>query len=183
MRPIPFNTRTPPGINIELPADQPVPIKIRAKVSNLPRGREGFLMWLQQFSPPAAERLLTAAPHLYDLNNQLEAHLGDVDVGPANVPSAVTTAGAKTDWTTTVKNVLGGILSVYQQKKLVDLQLQRARAGQAPLDLSDYTDDTSLKVGLDKSTRQTAFGIGGVVLAGIAGLVLFMAMKRGARGG
>lgn len=179
MSPIPFNTRTPPGVQIQLPVDRPVPIKIRARVSNLPKGREGFLMWLQHFSPNASEKLLTMAPHIYDLNNQLEAHLGGVDdVGPPT-PTAAAAPVVK-DWTTTVKNVLGGILSVYQQKKMVDLQLERAKSGKSPLDLSAYTDDTSLKVGLDRSTKQAALGVGSMAMIAVLGFA-FLMFKRNRR--
>lgn len=167
MRPIPFNTATPPGVKIALPKATPVPIKIRARVSNLPRGREGFLRWLEKFAPRLAEKVAVEQPGLYDLNATLDAHLGEVAATSANTPN----------WTDTIKNVLSGALQVYQQKKIVDMQLDRAKKGLSPLDVDLYADASSVKVGIDPQTQKSIFTLFGIGAAIVVGIVVLKATR------
>lgn len=55
-------------------------------------------------------------------------------------------------WIDTLARILPAILATVQQKQLLDVQIQRARLGQPPLDVSQYTSGVS--VGLSQDTKQ-----------------------------
>lgn len=152
---LPFNTKTPVGVVEHLP------MKIKARESNLPPGREGFLTWLYNQFPEAYSVLEARAPQVLTT--------GPIGFGATDdaLPSA--TSGAATaspGWVQTIQNIALPALQIYQQKKIVDLQLKRAQAGQRPLDIAEYMGDSSIKTGLDSSTQRMFLIIGGLLVGG-----------------
>jgi hypothetical protein len=76
------------------------------------------------------------------------------------------------DWASTLARLLPVIASTYQQKQLLDVQVQRAQQGLPPLDAGQYA--PGVKVGLDAQTQQMLLW-GGV---GVLALLAFMAIRK-----
>lgn len=71
-------------------------------------------------------------------------------------------------WTDTLRKLLPTIAATYQQKQLLDVQVDRAKAGLPPLDVSQYA--AGVNVGLSPEVMKTivmiAIGLGAVLLIG-----------------
>lgn len=72
----------------------------------------------------------------------------------------------------TVKALATSILPVVGQQKILDVQIQRAKAGLPPLDTSQLSDAAGLNVGLTSSTQKTFLMIAGVGAAALIGMSL-----------
>jgi len=75
-------------------------------------------------------------------------------------------------WIDTLARILPSITAAWQQRELLNVQIERARAGLPPLDVSQYTPGVS--VGLSQSTKDL------VMYGGIAALAIwaFSAYRR-----
>lgn len=106
---------------------------------------------------------------------------------PTTALSNPPTAAVKpSNWLETLSNtaqqVLPGIaatvLSIRQQKALNKLNVQRAAAGQPPIDIADYNEASApvikIKGGVDSGTSKNLLIGGGLVAAAL----LFIAMKK-----
>lgn len=76
-------------------------------------------------------------------------------------------------WMDSLARLLPILATTYQQKQLLEVQMQRARQGQPPLDVSMYA--PSVRVGLSEDTKNMLL-IGGAVVAAI--VVAMMLNKR-----
>lgn len=72
---------------------------------------------------------------------------------------------AQTDWGAALVNLVTPIVSIYQQKTLVDVNAERAKQGLPPVDAAQAGLAAQAKVGLDAGT-------GKIVLVGIAAFVV-----------
>lgn len=143
---------------------------IKARESTLPPGREGFLTWLYNTFPNTAYASLEArAPHVLTT--------GPIGFG-ATESSTTGAASTVPSWVQTIQAIAIPAVQLYQQKKVIDLQLKRAEAGQRPLDIQDYMGDSSIKTGLDTSTQRMVFIIGGLV---VGGFLLMRLLPQGRR--
>lgn len=77
-------------------------------------------------------------------------------------------------WTDTLQRLLPILATTYQQKQLLDVQVERARNGQPPLDASMYA--PGVQVGLSSDTTRTLMLLGGAALG-----VLFLMSRRSRR--
>ena len=75
-------------------------------------------------------------------------------------------------WVDALGRLLPVIASTYQQKQLLDVQVERARNGLAPLDASQYA--PGVRVGLAPDTQRLLMYGGLALLA----LLAYMAMQR-----
>lgn len=75
-------------------------------------------------------------------------------------------------WTDTLQRLLPILATTYQQKQLLDVQVERARNGLPPLDASMYA--PGVQVGLSSDTTKTLMMLGGAALL----ILLFIAMKK-----
>lgn len=141
----------------------------RIPVSSGPKGVPGLVRWIKAVHPSIynglAQRLATT---------QVLNGLGLVDSSLTALPTAAADSG-KPGIAQTIVNTVSELakvaLPLYQQQKLFDLQVKRAQAGQPMLDASSLSDLSSVKVGVDSSTRNTLL-YGGLALAGV-----FVALK------
>lgn len=76
-------------------------------------------------------------------------------------------------WATTLQKILPALATTYQQREILQIQLERARQGLPPLDNSQF--GAQVSVGLDTKTRN-ALLIGG---AALIGLLAWRAFKKG----
>lgn len=138
--------------------------KIRIPVSTLPRGVPGFVRWLRVAHPR--------------IHGDLAARLRDRGLAgmgltsPEAVSAAAAQPGTAQTILSTVKDLISVGLPLYQQNKLFELQLQRAKQNLAPLDTSAIADSSALRVGVDSQTRNTGLIIGGSIAAGLLALAL-----------
>lgn len=73
-------------------------------------------------------------------------------------------------WTDTLQRSLPILVATYQQKQILDVQMQRAKAGLPPLDASQYA--AGVQVGLSSDTQK-------MLLFGALGIAaLFFVMNR-----
>lgn len=75
-------------------------------------------------------------------------------------------------WTDTLQRLLPILAATYQQKQLLDVQVDRARNGLPPLDASMYA--PGVQVGLSSNTTKTIVMLGGAALL----ILLLIAMKK-----
>lgn len=80
--------------------------------------------------------------------------------------------GAGESWADTLQRIMPMLVTTYQQKQILEIQLERARAGLPPLPNSEF--GAQVSVGLDAQTRQYLI-IGGV---GLAALLAWRAFAR-----
>lgn len=80
--------------------------------------------------------------------------------------------GASESWYDALARLLPVLASTYQQKQLLSVQVERARNGLPPLDVSQYA--PGVNVGVDDKTRSLIMWGGAAALA----LLAFMAMRR-----
>lgn len=135
-------------------------------------GTKGFLLWLKQCQPYLYKRIEKQLP------KDAVASLGDVQLSTVGVDTslvnapAVSTSSSVSDF---LQNLLMGagqvILTKEQldgQKKILDLQLDRARAGLPPLNI-DPTQyglpAPNVKLGVDADTKKLLV-IGGSIAGG-----------------
>lgn len=116
-------------------------------------------------------------PGIYmELDRRMQGQLMGLGlVAPAgdNVKAAASQPSMWANITSTLKELVAVAAPVYQQKKIFDMQIKRAEAGQQLLDTSAISDISSVKVGMDASTRNTALWIAGALaLAFIGGKAL-----------
>lgn len=89
------------------------------------------------------------------------------------------TSATQTDWGAALVNLVTPVVSIYQQKKLVDVNAQRAAQGLLPLDAAQAGMAAQAQVGLDKNTRNLVVGgISAFLLVGIGLTVAMMRKKR-----
>lgn len=113
-----FNTTTPPGTVAQLPVTVP------AKLSNLPGGKLGFLMWLKK-----------AKPGFYAQVAKRDGAAMAGLAGDGENPPAATTAPPTNSWADFIRKLADTFLPIYKEKKVVDMQLDRARQGLPPLEV------------------------------------------------
>lgn len=83
----------------------------------------------------------------------------------AVVQQAQSVAGINTGWASTLQNLLPTLAATYQQKQILDVQVQRAKAGLPPLNASQFA--AGVNVGLSSSTLQTILIGAGVIAAAL----------------
>lgn len=77
-------------------------------------------------------------------------------------------------WTDTLQRLLPILATTYQQRQLLDVQVERARNGLPPLDASMYA--PGVQVGLSSDTTKTVLMLGGAAL-----LVMLLIASRSRR--
>jgi hypothetical protein len=140
-------------------------------------GTRGFLMWLQQRQPYLYGRIRDRIPA-----PQL-AGLGGTDPLIASAPTS-STSNSIVEGLKTLLLGAGQVLLTKEQmkaqQKIIDLQLERARAGLPPADI-DPTQyglpAPGFKVGVDADAKRMLYIGGGVA----AGLLLLYLLTRGGR--
>lgn len=133
------------------------------------RGMRGFMAWLSDKQPRAYKAVMA------NLDN---GGLGDLGITADSVASD---KPASPTWADSIKDIISGVSAAYltsqqlaAQKKVLDYQLARAKAGQPPanIDLSEYGfTGPSVNVGLTKDTTQT------LLIVAAVGVGAFMLMK------
>jgi hypothetical protein len=83
--------------------------------------------------------------------------------------ATATAAATGSDWTSTLSDLLPKLALTYQQKQILDVQTARMKAGQPPLDASQY--GLGVSVGVSPAV-QTA------LLAGVGLLAAFLFLKK-----
>lgn len=173
-------------------------VTLKAKEGAAP-GWPGFLAWLAAVHPNVYSAVEVAQPDLVDAIETAKvspgARLNGLNFasdpewawnlgGPAAVvaggsipnanPAAVVVEG--TGATSRIQSLIQTVtqagaayLSLDQQKRVLNMQLDRARQGLPPLDVGAYLDpNQGLNVGINQSTQRTillvAAGLGGVFL-------------------
>lgn len=132
--------------------------------SLVPRGMGGL---------GADEGLTTfAAPDLTALSNPQAFNFGATDSTP------LPTANFSDTIANTIKTLASSILPAIGQQKLLDVQLQRAKAGLPPLDTTGYTDNAGINVGLNTGTQKTFLMIAGIGAAALIGHSLLKGKRR-----
>jgi hypothetical protein len=131
-----------------------------------PRGLRGFFAWLGMTQPNIGRAVLIKLRH--------PVKLGDLGIAS---PEQVTTAQGPVAPSTAdkIKDLVLGVSQAYltyeqmqAQKKVMALQLERARAGLAPLDINmeQYgLTGPSVSVGLSPGTKQLLIYGGGALAA------------------
>lgn len=141
----------------------------RIPVSDLPRGAPGLVRWIKRAHP----RVYAA------LQERVGGTLGLVD--PASVdPVAAAASNPSTGQmiVNTIKDLVAVGLPLYQQNKLLNLQIKRAEQNLPPLDTAAIADASAFRVGVDASTRNTGL----MIAAGLGGVLLLGMLLRGRRG-
>lgn len=147
----------------------------RIPVSTLPKGVPGLVRWIKASHPTIyrglAERLAVSRG-LKGLG--LTSPADDLSEVSVNVKKIADTGGPGVANTilNTVKDLVTVGLPLYQQQKVFDLQLSRAKAGLAPLDTSAISDASAFRVGVDSATRNTGLMIAGAAAIGLIGFAL-----------
>lgn len=153
------------------------------------KGAHGFLLWLKNRQPWLYARVKDrlTVPNLKGLGidiNDTQLTAINLDTGLIPQPTVAATSG----WSNTIQNVLTTAASAYltktqldAQKKILNMQLDRARQGLPPLDIdpSQYG-VPSVKVGLSSDTSKVLLW-GGVSFAALLVLLSFTG-RRQARG-
>lgn len=172
---IPFVGRTPAGEMTKLdglPSMENDMSKIaRIPVSTRPMGWPGFASWLRATNPTGYKAIAMRLRGDYELQG-----LGIVAPTADPVATAAATPSLWDKLSSTVRDVLPQLVTAYSQKKILDAQIRRAELGQAPLDTAALADATSIKVGADPATRNTA-----LLIAGGLGLVFLGSKLLGRR--
>jgi hypothetical protein len=141
------------------------------------RGFQGFIGWLEATHPKLYNYALAADPDFVTgasnarSSGAVLSGLGLVDVSPASTLQPQTSGGSTSaqNFVNTLLQAGAAILPLVQQQKILAIQLKRAQAGQAPLDVGDYIDPNSgINVGVTAGTQKTllylAGGLGAVFL-------------------
>lgn len=150
-------------------------------------GKKGFLLWMKANQPVLydayAKRMNTRAGTMKGLRG-----LGDgtdpYNLAVADPVAATTAAPATSNWVDSIKSaftgvaqiVLGGV-QLNNQKKILDMQLQRAQQGLPPLNIDPATYGLQPTVGVGLSPQTKTFLTYGAI--GLGGLwLLNMLMSR-----
>lgn len=86
------------------------------------------------------------------------------------------TSVAPTDWGVALMNLVTPIVSIYQQKTLVDVNAERAKQGLPALDATQAGLAAQAQVGLDAGTRKLVAG--GIAAFFVLGIGVVIAMNR-----
>lgn len=127
-------------------------------------GYPGFLGWLSKVHPKVYAALDAREPDIVEALEKMHSTgstlMGDgEEIGQSKLQQFVTA----------VTQSATAILPLIQQQKMLKIQLQRAQAGQPPLDVGAYTDpNQGLNVGLNPGTQKTllylGLGVGAAIL-------------------
>lgn len=139
----------------------------RIPVSTLPAGPVGFVKWVK-FAHPKVYRAVAAR---MAASGQLGL-VSPTTVTADPVTSAAAKPGVGQQLLDTFKELVTVGVPLYQQQKLFDLQIARAKQNLPPLDTSQIADATALRVGVDSGTRNTGLIIAGVAAAAVLGFAL-----------
>jgi hypothetical protein len=154
------------------------------------KGAHGFLAWLKERQPWLYASVKDKLPRInlsglgIDIN---ETTLGAMAEDTSSAPSV--TVAASPGWSTTLQNTLNTAASVYltkaqldAQKKILDIQLTRARNGLEPLNIdpSQYG-IPQLKVSADDNLKKILMGVAIVGAILIFGPLIVHTGKRQAR--
>jgi hypothetical protein len=156
---VPFVGGAPAGIMHKL--DGLTMEKVMSKITRMPpvmvgpKGVPGLMRWVRRVHPNIYDnvRARLAVSNLRGLGFALPT-ADPVPAAAANPSTAQTILS-------TVQDLIKVGLPMYQQNQLFNLQIKRAQAGLAPLDATTMNDLSSVKVGVDSATRNTALYIGG----------------------
>lgn len=128
----------------------------------------------------AARRLIPFAAALRRRRGPIALHAG---LGAAPVTTSAPATAPAPSWTDALKTSLTAAIpalsQAYQQKKLFNLQMQRAQQGLPPLEVEQYTPPMRVQAGVDTGT-QRLIGWG---IAGALGLGALFLLSRGRRRG
>lgn len=84
----------------------------------------------------------------------------------------------QTDWAGALLNLAAPVVTIYQQKTLIDLNAKRAAQGLSPIDAAQAGMAAQAQIGLDKDTRNLVIGgISAFLLLGI-GVAAAMVRKK-----
>lgn len=149
------------------------------------KGMRGFLVWAKKRVDPRvyaafASKFQSGLPKLSGLGDDAS----DLPLVSAADPAATASAAPATStWSDTVSNLFKGLSTIYltktqldAQSKIIDTNLARAKQGLAPLDVSAYSLNPTVGVGLSSST-QTLLMYGGLAFLGVW-LVTSMSKRR-----
>lgn len=147
--------------------------RIPVPVSGFKPGVPGFVSWVKTAHPAiyraAQDRL--SVMRMDGLGLSSPDDLSEVKVNVQKVAESGG-PGAANMILSTFKDLVSVGLPLYQQQKLFDLQLQRAKAGLAPLDTSAIQDSGAIRVGVDSATRNTGLWVVGGLAAALLGYKL-----------
>jgi hypothetical protein len=158
--------------------------KIRLPVAtNASRGFKGFIGWMQEVHPrlysimTATEGDFIAGQENARSSGSMLSGLGLVDpstnimgqeVSPGSTVSASSppTGSVVDQFIQSVTRAAAVLLPLSQQQKVLNLQLQRAKAGLPPLNVGAYIDQNSgINVGVTPATQKTLLYLGGGLAA------------------
>jgi hypothetical protein len=150
--------------------------------SNLPPGMKGFLSWLAMTQPRTHEKLLAkvTSPSLSGLGFTAAISAVTPAVLESTAPASASTADKVKDIILTLSQ---GYLTVQQmnaQKKVLDLQLARAKEGLPPLnlDMQQYgLTGPQVTVGMSPDTKKLLM-IGGIGLGAVLLLPQLLGKRR-----
>ncbi len=133
----------------------------RLPISSTQRGVPGLVRWIKQ-----------THPRMYaDLRDRMDNYGMGLDAPSPTLAVAAAQPSTAQTILNTVKELLPGALSMYQQNKLFDLQIKRAQQNLPLVDTSAIADASALRFGVDSSTQNTvmiAVGVGAAALLGFA---------------
>lgn len=140
----------------------PTKIMLKSKDGSAP-GFPGFIAWLASTHPQVYNMVAVAEPEatqFYESDHASGSLLSGDEPAPQasrvqQFVDAITSAGS-------------ALLSLNQQKKILAVQLDRAKRGLQPLDVGAYVDpNQGVNVGLNPATRKTMLWLGGGLLAAV----------------
>lgn len=138
------------------------------------RGYPGFVGWLAKVHPDVYNRVIATIP---DTVSALRTIHSNGSVLHGDDPAASTRTQ---QFIAAVTSAATAILPIVQQQKLLKIQLERARAGQPPLDVGAYVDpNQGVNVGLNPGTQKTLLWLGGGIVG--AWLLSRLLGRRGRR--
>lgn len=111
----------------------------------------------------------------FDLSSNMPADIGFTPQLFDQIAPGITTAAAQVavpgeDWITSIMRVLPQLAMADHQRRLLNIQLERAQNNQPPLDMSNF--GLGVNVGLSPQTQQL------VLIAVVAAVVLFLATRK-----
>ncbi len=144
-------------------------VKVRVKEGAKP-GWGGFFGWLAKVHPQVYNDVRVRQA---DVVSAIE---GDHATGSVMGEIAATSPTTMQNVINTITAAGAAILPLVQQQKILKIQLERAKAGLAPLDADAYVgQNTGLNVGLNAGTQKTLLYLGGGL---VGALVLMRLLKR-----
>lgn len=163
-------------------------VRLKAKEGAMP-GWQGFVGWLAETHPKLYNMARISDPDTMQALEQ-QRHSASVLSGPGTTlagmglieptatnvgtasdgapGSAVNTSGgsALSSFVSMISQAGAALLPLYQQQKILNIQLKRAQNGQKPLDVGAYVDpNQGINVGMTPATQKTLLYLGG----GLAG--------------